>query len=490
MTFGWTTSTAFYRGVYNSAWIGAQVTLLTSIFLFLLGFYVVNDSLKHDEKTRVGQIIATTPVGNPVYILGTMLSNFAVLASMVVIIMLTAIGMQIVRGENLAIIPRPLLAPFIIIVLPIISIVAAIAVLFETIPMLQKRAGNILYVFFWLIGTPIVADRIDLFGISLIKSSIVTTGLAEYPDIARSSFTLGFNTGLSPEQTLNTFTWSGVNWTLEVLQTRILLIGFALVVSLVAAWRFNRFDPVSDLLKLSNGVQTEVFRVEDFYEPSFKPNQNIKIRPLDENAISYGFLSMFLAEIKLVLNEFPSIGKLWVIVAVAFIAAGGLLLQHIARNIVLPVAWFLPVLYWSKLGTYEARYGTNQLVFSSAFIFKRQLLAIWLTGVFISMITGLGVAVNFGIHGNLSGLIAWSVGAVFIPSMALCLGVWTGSGKVFEFLYTLLWYIGPMSGVNLLDFMGVSPVSVEAGVWRLYLVATVLCIGLSYIGRKLQIMND
>ncbi len=62
VTLGWGSSTTFYRGVYNSAWIGALVAMLTGMFLTLLGFYVVNDSVKRDEQTRVGQIIATTPL--------------------------------------------------------------------------------------------------------------------------------------------------------------------------------------------------------------------------------------------------------------------------------------------------------------------------------------------------------------------------------------------------------------------------------------------
>ncbi|MDH5440532.1 MAG: hypothetical protein OEY31_07995, partial [Candidatus Bathyarchaeota archaeon] len=77
VTLGWGSSTTFYRGVYNSAWIGALVAMLTGMFLTLLGFYVVNDSVKRDEQTRVGQIIATTPLRNSDYTLGNALCNFA-----------------------------------------------------------------------------------------------------------------------------------------------------------------------------------------------------------------------------------------------------------------------------------------------------------------------------------------------------------------------------------------------------------------------------
>ena len=51
-----------YRGVYNSAWVGALMTVTASIFLSLVGFYIVKNSLQRDVQTRVGQILATTPM--------------------------------------------------------------------------------------------------------------------------------------------------------------------------------------------------------------------------------------------------------------------------------------------------------------------------------------------------------------------------------------------------------------------------------------------
>jgi len=43
--------------------------------------------------------------------------------------------------------------------------------------------------------------------------------------------------------------------------------------------------------------------------------------------------------------------------------------------------------------------------------------------------------------GNAAGLFTWLVAALFIPSLALAAGVWTGSGKLFEVLYLSLWYL-------------------------------------------------
>ncbi len=105
------------------------------------------------------------------------------------------------------------------------------------------------------------------------------------------------------------------------------------------------------------------------------------------------------------------------------------------------------------------------------------------------MVTGSGVALTLALHGEWSGLLAWGVGALFIPSLALCLGVWTGSSKSFEFIYTLLWYIGPINRIELLDFLGALPGSVGAGIWQYDLAITFVLLGLIFIGRKWQIQR-
>jgi hypothetical protein len=185
----------------------------------------------------------------------------------------------------------------------------------------------------------------------------------------------------------------------------------------------------------------------------------------------------------------PLLGRYGSLVAGALIVAGLLLPLDTARGVMLPLAWLLPVLTWSKLGTRETRFRTDQLVFSSANILRRQLPAAWLAGVLLAVVTGGGVALNLALHGQLPVVLALAVGALFIPSLALCLGVWTGSSKSFEFIYALLWYIGPINQIESLDFMGALPGSVDAGIWQIYLVFTVILLGLAFIGRKRQIQR-
>lgn len=59
-----------YRGVYNSAWVGSLTALVINFFLGIAGVYLVKNTIERDERTGVGEIIATTPLSKAQYVLG------------------------------------------------------------------------------------------------------------------------------------------------------------------------------------------------------------------------------------------------------------------------------------------------------------------------------------------------------------------------------------------------------------------------------------
>ena len=105
----------------------------------------------------------------------------------------------------------------------------------------------------------------------------------------------------------------------------------------------------------------------------------------------------------------------------------------------------------------------------------------------MAFLTGAGFAAQTILAGQWTALAAWAVGALFIPSLALALGTWSGSSRMFEVVYLFLWYLGPMNRVPLLDYMGVTNEAVAIGIPLYYSAITVLLIGLSLIGRRRQI---
>src|ERR1035438_2915488 len=146
-----------YRGIYNSAWLGCLMTLVATTFLSLIGFYIVKNAIQRDQETRVGQILATTPMTKSFYTVAKMISNFAVLAAMIVVMALAAVLMQWFKAEDPHVHLWMLLSPFLFFALPAMAVTGALAVLFETLPGLRGGIGNVIYFFVWaaLLAPPI-----------------------------------------------------------------------------------------------------------------------------------------------------------------------------------------------------------------------------------------------------------------------------------------------------------------------------------------------
>jgi len=478
------------RGVYNSAWIGSMIALLSSMLLSLPGFYLVKNGIARDRETGVGQIIATTPLRKPLYTLGKMVSNFIFLVVIIAVVAFAAGATQFIRGEALRLEVWGLVAPFLFVTLPMMALVAAVAVLFETIPFLRGGFGNIAYFAFW-IGTIIVSlsgatfssqgvieqPINDLFGTTVIGASMGQAAHAAFPD-RNLDFGVGYTPARGPIQT---FHWEGVAWTSDVILGRLLWVGVALGIALLAALFFDRFDPARSKPKplRRNGIVTRMlapFRSLRFPRLNLRRFVALPRLPLPP------FGRVLLAELRLTLK---GLRWWWYLVALGLIVAGLRPSDAEAQQGLLLAAWIWPALVWSKLGAREKQHHTGAMVFSAPHPLRRQFPATWLAGVIVTALTGSGVGVSLLLAGEWSHLLAWGMAALFIPTLALTLGIWSGS-KFFEALYVAWWYIGPVSGLAAFDFMGVTQEAIARGMPLVYLGATALLLGLAAVGRARQ----
>ena len=177
-----------------------MMALIGAMFIGWFGFFLVKGSVARDRETGVGQIIATTPLTRPLYLLGKWLSNFAALMTMVTVLALAGIAVQFWKGENAQIDLIVFLEPFVLIVLPLMAFVAAIAVLFETIRFLQGGFGNVVYfiAFVMLIALFVENESLKPFvafepvGINLMATEMGKEVIKFYPDY-NGTFTLGTN---------------------------------------------------------------------------------------------------------------------------------------------------------------------------------------------------------------------------------------------------------------------------------------------------------
>jgi hypothetical protein len=192
----------------------------------------------------------------------------------------------------------------------------------------------------------------------------------------------------------------------------------------------------------------------------------------------------FAGELKLMLN-----GRAWWFwaVVIGLIVAGALTPLAISRGRILPFAWIWPILVWSSMGAREARDGTEELVFTAPRPLLRQLPAVYAAGVAVAMMAGSGVALKCLMTGSLAALGGWLAGALFVPALALCLGAWSGGSKLFEAIYTVLWYVGPMQPVATLDFMGASNAAIASGMPLVFGLLAVALVAAAVAGRRFKL---
>ena len=84
----------------------------------------------------------------------------------------------------------------------------------------------------------------------------------------------------------------------------------------------------------------------------------------------------------------------------------------------------------------------------------RQLPAQWIAGFIVTLIMASGAVLRFGMDGDTVGLLALFSAAFFIQSLSLASCIWSGTRKLFEILYMVIWYLGPLNKVPGLDFIG------------------------------------
>jgi hypothetical protein len=479
-----------YRGVYNSAWVGLLMALVANMFLSLAGFYVVKNAVERDRRTGVGQILATTPLSKPLYALGKAASNLAVLLAMVGVLAAMGVVAQLVAGEDRHVELGKLLAPFLFLCVPAMAVVAALAVLFEMVPFLSGGLGNAVWFFAWGGIAPssmLIAGFRDPFGLG-----VVTTALFRemYQRFGRTdhSMTLGM---LADERRTHTFVWQGMDWTGGIVLGQLAWLLGAVAIALVAALLFDRFDPsrrgrgIARRRPVAPLAGTEpadgAVALPLPVPATLTPLTLLSLLPPGARRFGFrGFVRLLAAEARLLLK-----GQRWWWYAVAL----GLWIATLttplatARGVLLPIAWIWPLLLWSALGSREARHDTGGLVFSAAHPLGRQLSAAWGAGALLAMATGGAVALRLLLAHDWAGVGAWLVGALFIPTLALALGAWSGGGKLFEVVYLVFWYLGPMQHLRAMDYLGSAPAAVAAGMPLVYLAATGL-LGLAAVAAR------
>jgi hypothetical protein len=213
----------------------------------------------------------------------------------------------------------------------------------------------------------------------------------------------------------------------------------------------------------------------------------LHLTALSRKGPSNAFWRLFIAELRLAVQ---GLQWWWYVAALGFLIAEFVTPLEIARGPLVGTAWLWPVLLWSAMGSRETRFATRGLIFSSSGILRRQFPACYLAGVAVAVLAGAGAGIRLLLTGQTANFAGWAAGALFLPALAMALGVISGSGKSFEALLTGLWYVGPMNHTRGIDYTGWANGNAALRYAAIYLMMTAGLLAAAFFTRSRQLRNN
>ncbi len=430
-----------YQGVYNAAWFGYVTAIMTASFLSLIGFYLVNNSIKNDIDTKVGQIISATKFTNFKYLLSKAISNFLVLLTICIIVFGMSIALFFLYNDGFTFELSSFVKPYAFITFPALFMIAILAVLFEVYLGRFSIIQNIAFFFLFTASmTFFMSNQVnihyDIFG-----GKIVTTQMeAQVNQIVQSNkparLSIGFTNGNTPEK----FNFQGIDFPILFILSRLLwaLLGITLIA--ITAPVFHRFN-----VKERLSTKTAVPIIKDH-----KLLQEVVLSNLPKPQINYSIFPLLKTELLLLFRQ----GKKWL----WFLNLGGMVFLaflplNIAFQIMLPILWFFQVSRLAAITTKEISNHVHYFAFSSYKPLRRLLTSQFLAGIILIIFIAAPLIVRLGLTLNYSGVLSVIFGGIFIVLLAATLGILTKGKKLFEVLFFMITYAN-INSIRFFDYFG------------------------------------
>ena len=470
------------RVLYNSASVALGTAMFCSILLMLFGYYLVSNSFRRDIISRTGLIIAATPVLNAEYIVGKFLGGVAYLSAVMVATMLSSMVMFLLRGEG-PLEPLVFLSTYALLAIPGILFCAGIALMFESIPFLSGRFGDVLYFFVWtavvslpatfseLQTPPRWVDPLDILGVKLLIQEMWLQFHTTAVSVGQTTF--------DPSKPAIVFPGIVMHW--DAVMNRCLAFIFPGIFLTIATLAFHRFNPEKTKYSVRNTRRNPVARSNAALKPL--------TRFLHPFAIPHSgapsFLNAISADVFATLILSPLIPIAAIVIAVLSLVLDVTDLQEG----LIPVIVVVIILSVADIATRDFQYRTLPLVFSAP-----KLKANYVGWKFISALvltfcfTAIPIMRLMVLH-PVSGT-SLLVGSCFMAGCAIGFAVLTRSRKLFIVLFLMLFYISLNARDEpLLDFAGFNgrgTLAVQIG----YLALTIMVMGTTVLIYRLRSERD
>jgi hypothetical protein len=451
-----------YRGIYNSAWMGCMTAQLSAAFLTLFGFYLVRGAAERDRVLDTGDVVAATPVRNVTFLIGKFASNVGVLAIIAALMYAAAAVMQVIRAEDRHLDPVAYLLPFVLITLPGLSFVAAIAIAFDVVKPLRGIAGAVAYVFIWTALLAIPGSHsgaghwtpFDPFGMSPVTSAMTTAMHAAVPSARGDDISVGVMLTHGNGAGNKTFVFAGVPWTAAIVLSRAAWLAAALALVTLSSFFFDRFRREEPSRRKGFGFVLDVGKAI--------PN--------------VAGLRLYRAELALLAN---GANIFWWLGAAALTVLSGTLPIDAVLKFVLPIAMIWPVERLSPLGCRERRWRVEDIIESAPRPILRTVLAQWAAATTLGTLIVSGYVFRLATTGHVEGALACVVAMAAVAAAALACGALAGTPRLFEGAYLIVWYLGPINHLTALDFAAatiLAPTTLAAAAAAVAVAGIVACL--------------
>jgi hypothetical protein len=438
------------RALYNSGAIGMATALIVTISVGLAGFYVVSNAIAHDIRSRCGFVIASTTMRAGEYLIAKLAGNVVFLATFTAGFMISSMAMLLVRNEA-GLEPWLFVSQYLLLVPPVIILVAVLAIVFESIPFLSGRAGDVIYFVVYLLCLS--------FPVALIARG-QDPGFARYLDFGGMALTfeqlrplmqtanLSIGGDFDPVKPL--FIVPQLTLTREWVLPRLVSLVAPLLLLVVALRSFHRFDPARVTPGRERGRTTGLMRINDVLKPLLRAllslDPFVRWTPTQPS-----LLRAAATDAHATFAAYPMLLVFAIVLAVATVSSQSSAFMHG----VLPLAFLAVGLAIADMACRERRAGTLGLI-QSAPLLKAHFVWWKLAGSTLVAFTLLLVPFIRVAVSHPTSLGAAAVGLFLVAAMATSLGVISVTPKAFTVVFlTMLYIVTSDRGASReLDFAG------------------------------------
>jgi len=440
------------RVLLNSAATALTSAIMGGLVFSLVGFYLISNSVTRDLRTGVGKLIAATPMSSLRYLAGKLAGNILYLMAMAVVFMIACMGMHLLRGE-MPLEPIVFVQTFGIMFLPSIPCIAAIALMFECVPFLSGRGGDVLYFVFWTLTLALPPAFVsaseghawilaaDFTGLGFFVNEIISVTGAH-------DFTIGyapFDAALSP------VFFSGLKWTSEIVILRMASALFTIPFFTIAWAAFRRFDPARG----SSHEKAKTGRIARLRQTIVSAWLRIAVPRGGWLVGPPSLVKAIVLDVRLTLALYP----IFFIVIATSLLCGLLAPISAIRTLILPFTYVVLVPLLASISIRDRIGNTARLIFTLPYVRRQYVILKFFSALLTTMLVGFIPLLRMSLNDPFGAAAALN-GMLFIASAATLLGFLTGTPKTFVVMFLLFLYIAMSSKVTpAFDFAGLQGIA-------------------------------